>query len=100
MKKFELSRTQIYKISLRVFSLYIIYSGVMDVAGGRPGHGLINIGFGIYVALCTTDDVVALWAVRHEKLSRIPRKASPAWVSLAGAIGLLLIVTGIALQVF
>lgn len=100
MKKFELNRTQIYKISLRVFALYIFYSGVMDVAGGRPGHGLNNLGFAIYVALCTTDDVVALWAVRHEKLSRIPRKASPVWVSLAGTIGLVLMVTGCALQIF
>jgi hypothetical protein len=94
------SKTLIYKVSLRAFSLFLFYCGTVAILEKRAGHGLFIIGFGIYVALCATEGVVALWAVRNEKLTTSHKKASPVWFSLLGTIGMVLAITGIALQIF
>lgn len=96
----KISKTLIYKVSLRAFSLFLFYSGTVAILEKRAGHGLFIIGFGIYVALCTTEGILALWAVRNEKLAIIQTKTSPVWFSLLGTIGMVLAITGIALQIF
>jgi hypothetical protein len=96
----KMNKTIICKVFLRVLAIFILYFGLASVLGGRPGHGLVNIGFSIYVALCGTDDVLALWHIRNQNLSSVQKVDSPVWFSLLATIGMVLMVTGFALQIF